>query len=57
MEISSQYTVQVTLLQLPILVIFSFVYNTFLTVPITYENSIMYAARPPPHPARCNLRN
>jgi hypothetical protein len=41
MEISSQYTVQVTLLQLPILVMFSFVYNEFLTVPITYQNSIM----------------
>ena len=41
MEISSQYTVQVTMVQLPILAIFSFVYNQFLHVPITYKNSFM----------------
>jgi len=43
MEISSQYTVQVTLLQVPMLAIFCFIYNTQLTVPITSSNSFVYA--------------
>jgi len=51
MEISSQYTVQVTLLQVPMLAIFCFIYNTQLAE-ITPSNSFVYASRTgdPPQP-------
>jgi len=42
MEISSQYTVQVTLLQIPVLVIFSLINNNFIQGEITVENSFLY---------------